>query len=183
MVNRRFDILLHPIRLRIVMVASGRTVTTTDLARSLPDVAQATLYRQVAVLVDAGILEVTDERPVRGTVERTYALNREAATIDAAQAREMTTDEHFEAFTVFVGTLIDAYGRYLATPGAEPVDDGVSYRQVPLWLDEDEFATLATDIASAVGLHLDNEPTPERRRRLLTTIVVPDAESPDTRHT
>ncbi len=175
-VNRRFDILLHPIRLRIVMVASGRTVTIADLARSLPDVAQATLYRQVAVLVEAGILEITDERPVRGTVERTYALNQGAATIDATQAHAMSAEEHLEAFTIFAGTLIDAYGRYLASPDAVPADDGVSYRQVPLWLDDDEFAELAADVAAAIARHVDNEPEPGRRRRLLTEIIMPDAD-------
>ena len=88
----------------------------------------------------------------------------------------MSADEHLEAFSIFVGALIDAYGRYLTSPGAAPADDGVSYRQVPLWLDDDEFSALSADVASAIGRHIDNDPTPDRRRRLLTEIVMPDAD-------
>jgi len=69
------DLLLHPVRLRIVQAFLGdRALTTGELRAELPDVPPASLYRHIARLVDAGVLGVVSERRVRGAVERTYIL-------------------------------------------------------------------------------------------------------------
>src|SRR5215831_1697445 len=61
------DLLLHPVRLRILQTFLGdRTLTTSDLQAELPDVPPASLYRHVGKLVDAGVLAVVSERRVRG---------------------------------------------------------------------------------------------------------------------
>lgn len=77
------DLLLHPVRLRIIQAFLGdRALTTTELRAELPDVAPATLYRQVARLVGAGVLGVVAERRVRGATERTYVLRASSASVD-----------------------------------------------------------------------------------------------------
>ena len=177
MTTRRSDILLHPIRLRIVLTAAGDEVTTTDLAKRLPDIPQATLYRHITMLADAGILEVVGERRARGAVERTYRVNAQLASINAAEASEMSAEEHFRAFTAFTGSLIETYGRYLDTPGADPAEDGVSFRQARLWLTDDELDSLVADVKAALAQYLSFENTTERAPRLLSTILMPDPAS------
>lgn len=172
--TRRSDILLHPVRLRIVLAAAGDEVTTTDIARRLPDVAQATLYRHVAKLVDAGILDVTDEQQARGAVERTYCVNTAHATVDADDAADMSAEKHLQAFTTFVGILIETYGRYLRVPGSTPATDGVSFRQARLWLTDGELEALVTDATAALAPYLDLENSPDREPRLLSTILMPE---------
>src|SRR5215467_1711411 len=50
------DLLLHPVRLRIVQAFLGdRALTTSALAGELADVPPASLYRHVAKLVRAGV--------------------------------------------------------------------------------------------------------------------------------
>ena len=45
------ELLLHPIRIRIVNAFSGdRSRTTSQVCARLPDVSQATVYRHVALL-------------------------------------------------------------------------------------------------------------------------------------
>ena len=74
------ELLLHPIRIRIVNAFSGdRSRTTSEVCRRLPDVSQATVYRHVALLAEAEVLVVVDEQVVRGAVERHYRLDRELA--------------------------------------------------------------------------------------------------------
>ena len=177
MTTRRSDILLHPIRLRIVLTAAGDEVTTTDLAKRLPDIPQATLYRHITMLADAGILEIVGERQARGAVERTYRVNAQLANINAAEASEMSPEEHFRAFTAFTGSLIESYGRYLNTPGAEPAEDGVSFRQARLWLTDDELDCLVTDVKATLARYLSFENTTDRAPRLLSTILMPDPTS------
>lgn len=52
--------------------------------------------------------------------------------------------------------------------------DRVGYRQVALWLTDDEVDTMVEAMRDALAAHIDNEPGPGRRRRLLTTILMPD---------
>src|SRR5690349_846199 len=95
------DLLLHPVRLRIVHAMSGgRTLTTSQLCDLLPDVSKATVYRHVALLADGGVLEVTGEQRVRGAVERHYRLNRARAVIDAGTAASVSKEDHRRVFAV-----------------------------------------------------------------------------------
>ena len=171
---RQSDILLHPVRLRIVLAMAGDEVTTSDSARRLPDVPQATMYRHVARLAHAGILEIVDEQRVRGAVERIYRVNTARASINADGAAEMSAEEHLQAFTTFVGILIETYGRYLDTPGSTPATDGVSFRQARLWLTNSELEGLVADVTTALAPYLDLKDTSERRPRLLSTILMPE---------
>lgn len=178
MASRMSDILLHPIRLRIVLAAIGDEVTTADIAERLPDVPQATLYRQVAALVEAGILDVIAERRARGAVEKTFAVNIGRASLKPEDVEGMSADDHLEAFAVFAGALIESYGRYLDTPGAQPARDGVSYRQARLWLTDDELEDLRTEMANTLAPSLELQRAPGRSARLLSTILMPDPTSP-----
>ena len=154
MATTQSDILLHPVRLRIVLTTAGDEATTADIARRLPDVPQATLYRHIAKLADAGILDVVGERQARGAIEKTYRVNASRASIKAAEASEMSAEEHFEAFTTFAGVLIETYGRYLNTPGSEPAADGVSFRQARLWLtDHERYRSTATGDSADFSTH------------------------------
>lgn len=68
------DALLHPVRWRIVQALGRRPLTARELLERLPGIPQATLYRHIPPLVDAGLIEVLEQQQVRGAVERTYAL-------------------------------------------------------------------------------------------------------------
>jgi DNA-binding transcriptional ArsR family regulator len=168
------DLLLHPVRLRIVRaVLDGHPLTTSQLRARIPDVSTATMYRQVALLTEAGVLEVVHERRVRGAVERTYRLHREGVQLDAAALAAMTPDDHRRAFTAFVGALLADFDSYLVAGRLDPATDLVSYRQAALWLSDEEAATLLGEVRAAIDARQDHDPGPGRRRRLLTTIALP----------
>ena len=168
------DLLLHPVRLRIVQAFLGdRALTTTELRSELPDVPAASLYRHVARLVNAGVLGVVSERRVRGAVERTYILRVAAANIGVGEFEKMTVDEHRQAFTAFVAGLLGDYDRYLARGDIDPVRDGVSHNLAAMWLDDDELSELRRDIARIFGPRLANAPGPGRKRRILGSVLLP----------
>lgn len=174
MSTKTSEILLHPLRLRIVLALGSEQLTTSELGERLPDVAPATLYRQVATLAEAGLLEVVEEHRIRGGVERTYALVAEAARLGPSEATQMTADELLRGFVVFSSSLIEAFGRYTEQPHAEPGEDPVGYRQAALWLDEEERRELIERLRSAIEPYLANRPDGTRQRLLLNTILIPD---------
>jgi hypothetical protein len=168
------DLLLHPVRLRIVKAFLGdRALTTSELRGELGDVPAASLYRHVAKLVDAGVLSVVAERRVRGAVERTYTLRLFAARITPEEAKRMSPEEHAQAFMVFVAGMLADADRYLAAGQPDPARDGADYRVGALWLSDAEFAELLHDLAIVFQPRLGNPPSPERKRRMVYTVFLP----------
>ena len=168
------ELLLHPVRLRIVHAMSGgRTRTTSELCARLPDVPKTTLYRHVGLLAEGGFLEVVSEQRVHGAVERRYRLRRERPVIDADAAASMTLQDHRHGFAAAMAALLAEFNAYLDREHADPAADSVSYRQFPLWLNQKELAELINEIRSAVLSRRANEPAPDRRSHLLSTILFP----------
>src|SRR6056297_2739225 len=168
------DLRLHPIRLRIVQTLAGSSLTPLQLKDRLGDVPQATLYRHLNQLADGGLVEIVEERPIRGTVERTYGLVTSAVSLGDEALESATPEDHFRYFATFVGALLADFSAYLDSSSQALAADRVGYRQVALWLTDDEFDAMTEQMSSAVQDHVDNEPGPGRRRRLLTTVVMPD---------
>jgi hypothetical protein len=172
------DLLLHPVRLRIVESFLGdRALTTTQLRTELPDVPAASLYRHVARLVDAGVLAVVAERRVRGALERTYVLRTSAANIGLDEIAKMSPDEHRQVFLAFVAGLIGDFDRYLARGDIDPLRDGVSFRMAGMWLDDVELMELLRELVGVLQPRLANAPKPGRKRRILGTVLLPGTDS------
>ena len=66
MTQKKVDMMLHPVRLRILLTLVGNRLTAQDLAQALPEIPQATLYRHIHHLVGAGLLSIDETRSVRG---------------------------------------------------------------------------------------------------------------------
>ncbi|GII00830.1 helix-turn-helix domain-containing protein [Planobispora takensis] len=168
------DLLLHPVRLRIVQALLGdRHMTTAALAADLSDVSTATLYRHVGTLADAGVLEVVDEQKVRGAVERTYALRLSAAQVAEEDLAAMSPQDHRQAFTAFVAGLLSDFDRYTERGDIDLGRDGVGYRQAALWLSDEELAEFAADLRKVFAARTGNGPGDGRVRRLITTVLLP----------
>lgn len=167
------ELLLHPVRMRIVRAFLGdRALTTGQLAERLPDVPTATLYRQVAALSAAGILEVAGERPVRGAVERSYRLRTEAASAGPEDAASWTVEQHRAAFTAFVAGLLADFDRYLDRGDVDLGRDVVGYRSVGLFLTDEEALDLVAELGEVLARR-EGLPPEGRRRRLISRILLP----------
>jgi len=172
------DLLLHPVRLRIVQAFLGeRALTTGRLRDELPDVPAGSLYRHVAKLVEGGVLAVVSERRVRGAVERTYVLRTSAARLGVEEIASMSREEHRQAFLAFVAGLIGDFDRYLAREQIDPLRDGASYNLAAMWLDDAELAELARELYILLQPRTTNEPRQGRKRRILATVLLPGDEA------
>jgi hypothetical protein len=175
------DLLLHPVRLRIVQAFLGeRALTTSQLAEELDDVPAGSLYRHVAMLTNAGVLQVVAERRIRGAVERTYMLRLHAAQIDPSQIAAMTPEQHSQAFTAFIAGLLGDFDRYLSAGKPDPARDRAGYRMGALWLTDNELDEFLRELAAVIQPRLANAPARKRRRRVIAGVLLP---APETRRT
>ena len=175
------EILLHPVRLRIVKAFLGdRPLTTAQLVTELADVPSGSVYRHVALLTKAGILQVVAERRVRGAVERTYTVRMAAAHMQSDEVAAMSPDEHWATFMAYVAGLVSDFDRYLGSMPTDPVRDGAGYSVAGMWLTDAEFMDFARDLAGVAQARLANPPAKGRRRRMLYTVMLP-APKPDSK--
>jgi hypothetical protein len=175
MKNSKADLLLHPVRFRIVQtVVGGHHFTTQQIMELLPDIPQATLYRQLNKLLEGGILEVVEERQVRGTKEKVFAMVENGASLSAKDLSSSNKEDHMQYFLAFLSTIQSSFDRYLQQEELDLEADGVGYRQVPLFLSDEEFTVFTQKMASIILEAAKNAPTDERRRRTLSTIIIPD---------
>ncbi len=180
MATSRADMILHPVRLRLLATLARRQLTARQLSELLPDVPQATLYHHLGILTRAGLLRIVSERPVRGTVEKRYALADDYTMLSPADLAHVSRDDHLRYFTIFVATLLGDFARYLQQDA--PIDlfaDGASYSETPFYLSDDELTQAAKAVNQALLPFLRNEPAPHRRRRLFALITFLAAEPPD----
>ncbi|MEU4197924.1 helix-turn-helix domain-containing protein [Kribbella sp. NPDC026611] len=168
------ELLGHPARLRIVHALRGeRTLTTAQLAALLPDVSKATVYRHVDLLTAGGILEVAEERRVRGAVERHYRLRQDRASIDPHTAASLTPDDHRRGFAAATAALIAEFNAYLDRDSTDLSTDAVGYQQHAIWLSHEELVALVTELRDAIIPRLANPSAPNRTRYLLSPILFP----------
>lgn len=175
MANATANLLLHPVRLRILQTLGGADeLTTAQLRERLPEIPPATMYRHLTTLIEAAILEVAAERPVRGTVERTYRIRRDAALVDDDALATMTKDDHRRAVAAFAGAILSDFERYLLREDSEPPRENLLYRQGAVWVTDAEFAALVDDIESAVARRTGTTIGDGRTRHLFSFAFVPD---------
>jgi DNA-binding transcriptional ArsR family regulator len=159
-------------------MSAGAVRTTADLCASLPGASQASVYRHVRVLADAGVLEVVGERRIRGAVERRYRLRAERAMIDRDLAASMSLDDHRSGFAAAMATLVAEFNAYLERE-PDPMNDSVGYRQVPVWLNQREIREMMAQLRDLILASKERGRGRARRLYLFSPIVFPIQEPLD----
>ncbi|HLK59923.1 MAG TPA: helix-turn-helix domain-containing protein [Chthonomonadaceae bacterium] len=176
--HAKADALIHPIRLRILMALAGTKLTPQQIAVRLPDVAQASLYRHISILANENIVTVVEEYPVRGAVEKVYAISQENALLTAEEMANFTHEDHLHYFTAFLGTLVGQFRAYLQQETINLKVDGASYNSTALNLTDEELQQFKEQIMTLLKTNLKNEATPERRRHSIAMIMIPEKRDP-----
>lgn len=161
-------------RLRIIQALIGHRLTTADLARELPEVSPASLYRHLNRLVQGGMVSVVGQNRVRGAQQRVYAVALDRMEIKAEELRRLSREDHMGMFTAFIAAVLDGFQRYLTQDRLDLHADGVRYRQFVLHLDEDEFRRVLADVDDVISKAMVNPAGPDRRPRTFTNIIIPE---------
>jgi DNA-binding transcriptional ArsR family regulator len=168
------DLLLHPVRLRIILATVGRQVTAQQLAAELPDIPQATLYRHINMLADAGILSVVKEQRVRNALEKTYELPHQTLMLTVEDLENAGPEDYIRLFTQSIGLQLGYYARYIQQGNIDFARDNVLFQMFPAYLSDVEMQELGQAIRAVLLPFVKNKPSPERRRYILGLTSLPD---------
>ncbi|MFD1705175.1 helix-turn-helix domain-containing protein [Siminovitchia sediminis] len=172
MKQSKADFILHPVRMRIIQtLLSGKTLTARQISGNLSDVPQATLYRHLKKLLEANIVEVVQENPIRGAVEKVYALHDQAAVISAKDVEEWNAEDHIDAFMKFISVILADFERYVSQESFNMQEDGAGYRQVSFYASDEEYDDFLEVLGKELGKLMGNKEGAGRRRRTMSTII------------
>lgn len=173
----RLDLIIHPVRLRIIEAIGTNAVTTQDIANHLPDVPKSSIYRHLKQLLEGDVVRVWDTKLVNGIQEKTYRMGQ-SARLTPAELEGLTAEEHIGYFTTYMATLLRTFGNYVnqREENSEAIDfvkDRVGYTEVSFYATNDEFDKLQMAINQAI-MPLINQPEGNGRiKRKLAFVTHP----------
>jgi DNA-binding transcriptional ArsR family regulator len=173
----KIDLVLHPVRLRILQTLTGESLTTQEISDRLPDVPTSSIYRHLKMLLDGDMVVVVETRQVKGIEEKFYhAAN--TAHLGAEEMAGLSAVDHIRYFTTYVLTLLRGFGEYVETAettvsGIDMLADYVGYNDVAFWATTAELDAMVAAINQAVMPLLQNGPGNGRRKHKLATITHP----------
>ena len=166
------QIVMNPVRQRIIQYllihGSG---TTGEMKKELSDIPPASLYRHVKVLLEAGCIEVMDEKKIRGATEKTYRLVEKPPFV-----QEMSEADIGMIFQSGMLSLMSEFQKYFAREDADPQRDMLSFSTSTLMLTDEEFMEFLQKIGEVYNGVICNKPAKGRKPRQITIISSPSGE-------
>ncbi|WP_173916782.1 helix-turn-helix domain-containing protein [Halobacillus sp. Marseille-Q1614] len=174
MKKSKADLIMHPVRMRIIQCLAKDSATVYELLEMIEDVPQATLYRHLNELKKGKVIKVDTERKVRGTVERTYMLEKDGAWITADEAVQMSNDEHLQMFMTFFVNLLRETENYFDGE-VDLTKDIYGFSQVDLHLTSDEWTEMRQDIKTLMIKYGSKKKRENTRRVTMAQVFIPEA--------
>ena len=161
------EVMLNPTRMRIIQeLANQPTLTSTQLCQKINDVPRTTMYRYINMLLEHRLLTIVSEKKIRGSIERTLALN-----ISEFQKRNTIENSSQNA----LGFLLEKYGRfhnYFNRPQPNPAQDKIFLNNTVLMLSDSEFNNFLSELRDLL-IRYQYETTKERKPRDISIISAP----------
>lgn len=158
-------VLLNPERLRIIQfLILHKQSTASDILKANNDITRTTLYRHLNLLEQHGFISIAKETKIRGTVEKTYILNRDSmANLKAGDVINQ----------MLLGIMGD-FGRYIGSHKDDDfVKDMLLCQTSSIHMTDEEYTDFLTKLGELVASVINNEQTDERKLRRLTFISSP----------
>lgn len=157
----------NPQRQRMIQfIALNEKATVSDISKELADIPKPSLYRHIKILLDAGCIEIIDEKAVRGAIEKTYAIAKQPIT-------DVNNDDIEALMQNQLLMISSSFAKYFGNENAEPAKDMLSVNTATLQLSDEEFAELYKKIGEVYSLYLNNKPGGDRKQRTVTFISSP----------
>lgn len=141
---------MHPVRIKIsqaLMRNKENGLTPLEMVKIIQDVPQATLYRHIQMLLDAGVIKIIKEKKVRSVTEKYYALNENAARLKSNDWKTTKMEEKISYISYYQLSLLSQYQNYLSSlENKNNAEDCATFSLLELSIEEDEFENFQREL-------------------------------------
>jgi len=135
------EVMLNPVRMRIIQeLAVRQSMTATELCEKISDVPRTTMYRHINVLLDNDILSVVSEKKIRGSLERTIALNI------GEIAKHNTLEKASQNALAFLINRYAMFHSYFSGESPDPAKDKIFLNNTIMMMDDNEFDQFLSEL-------------------------------------
>lgn len=175
--KKRVDLIIHPVRFRILQTLAKAQLTTQEIAERLPDVPKSSIYRHLKLLLENEVVAVVETQLVKGIEEKTYRV-AQSLRLSAAEMDGLSAEEHLGYFTNYTLTLLKEFDNYLQDAEAadgkiDMLADRVGYSEVTFYATKEELNQIAAALNQAIVPLLNNEAGNGRSLHKFATITHP----------
>ena len=160
---------MNSTRQRIIQsIIFARKASTSDIAKILDDIPQATLYRNIKSLLDNGFIEIVEEKNIRGVVEKYYSPAKNKVFSENPTNKELND--------VIQGLLFEigrSFKTYFSDSNNDSIKDMLGLWNATLILSDEEYTHYLNDLNELIKRYIGKEKTPDRKIRNICTISLP----------
>ena len=178
-VNNKVEILMHPVRIKICQALlrhKEQGLTPLEMVKILKDVPQATLYRHIQILVDAGIISVIQEKKVKSVSEKYYVINENEIKINGEEWSQVSIEEKLNYISYYQLLLMTQYKNYLEKLDEESSkEDQSTFSVVELKIDENQFIQFQKELNELMTKYFDaTNSDPDAPARTVAITIIPE---------
>lgn len=167
------DLIIHPARLQIMQLIAGGSMSTTELAERLPALPKSSIYRHLRLMLEGGLVEVAETRPVKGTLEKFYRL-AQPPHLSQEDIGKFSREDHVRLFTTFLASQLQDFSDYLdADPHYNFQDDHTGFSMLTFYASPAELDHFLTELRSLITRNAVFPPEEGRKRHKIAIITHP----------
>ena len=137
-------VISNPVRMQVMQyLQTYGAATTKQISEAITDVPAPTLYRHINALLKEEVLLVKEERKVRGSLERTLAINVE-------KIAETVNNSISETAYQFLMELFMKFRKYGSRTDADPQKDRLCLRTCVFTLTDNSFDSFMQEIGAVI---------------------------------
>ena len=172
--NKIIEHFANPTRSKIFLeIYTGEQITAKKLLEKLPDISQPTLYRHIKSMLDDGIIEVSDEKRIRGVVEKSYSAKFDWAADLERIVTENDGPGYMQVFLQYITGVVGEYRAYCESGNVDIANDGAGFMIAPICATDEELQDAMIKIGEIIQPLLTATQTDGRKLRNLCTITTP----------
>lgn len=161
------EVMLNPVRMRIIQeLATRQNITASELCEKISDVPRTTIYRHINILLDNNILSVVSEKKIRGSLERTLALNT------GEILKNNTIENASQSAWSFLMNRYARFHNYFSGENPDPGKDKIFLNTTVLMMNDSEFDQFLSELRDLL-IKYNFEVADGRKSRDISVISAP----------
>lgn len=132
----KVELILHPVRLRIIQALSGRTLTIPQLIKALPDLPPNFVELHMETLKENGMVKQIEDG--------SYGIVKGQDTLSDDELSAITPEQYIHYFNVFVTGLQQNFANYVNATGG--MKDCEMYFDEYFYMSDEEYGEFMTQV-------------------------------------